>query len=279
MESQTASQPRPDRQANLAARLAELDEYSAAEAVCRARSTMSNSVGDRIARSMPLGHSRGAAAFQRIAKGGAILSRDHLQQSGTSIEGGEAERVLGTTGDVFTYAGPFRYPGTSCGFIFRPTIETTRATDSVATPFDSGAILHHLRPHDTTSQQKLFLSQYELPVPDYRVYMSRLLCTLFASPWDYIDGVDPDVRGPITVEGGDTRRWTFEVRFEKELSLMGALAAVVLPVALAADLPTEIAVWKREGVRVKYYLTPEPSETSWKFLHEASVSYLREILS
>jgi hypothetical protein len=162
---------------------------------------------------------------------------------------------------------------------FKPELETNFAGTAVSTPFDSGGVFTHLRPSDRREDQIAFVRQHEMPVPEYRDYFQRSLTILFASPWNYIDGTGPDFAGPISTDGGDARRWTFEVRFRKELSLTGVLRGVILPVALAVTLTSEIAVWRRAGVDVRYYLVPDPSQaTEWQLLYNASVQSLREWL-
>ena len=117
---------------------------------------------------------------------------------------------MGTVDCVFTFASPFRYPETSCGFVFDLKIEQDHGADAVATPFDSGGVVKHLRPSEPLADQVDFLRKHELPVPDYRDYLEACLGVLFASPWDYVENVGPDVEGPIEIEENPRtpRSWT-----------------------------------------------------------------------
>jgi len=270
---------RSARAENLLRLLRELDNYVSTEPVCQERRAERSATASSFGASVPLSHSRGAASFRTIARDGVLLSRSELERAGVALAKGNAERTLQTSDDVFTYVGAFRYPSTSCGFFFKPEMERTGPGRAVATPFDSGAILKHLKPRDDGEDRVAFLRRHEMPVPEYREYFQHYLRLLFSSPWDYIEGNGPDVVGPIPLDGGDSRRWTFEVRFKKEVPLAGVLMAVILPVVLAATMTREIAIWKRSGVHVRYYMAPDPAIASeWRSLHEASISYLKEWL-
>ena len=261
---------------NLQRLIGDIAAYAAGEKTCQARQAKPHQEVSSMAKSMPLGHSSGTAPFHRIAKVGSILSREELQHRGVEPAGGTTEQALGTLSYVFTYVGPLRYPGTSCGFYFRPKTEETFADGAIATPFDSGGV-KYLRPTDSLDERIVYVRRNELPVPDYREYFARCLALLYYSPWDYVDGKGPDMAGPIEVRGGDARRWTFEARFKGELPLSGSLSAVILPGAVGALLASEVAAWKTAGVVVIYYPTPDPNEaTSWQFLLDKSVDYVRE---
>lgn len=264
---------------NLSRLLAELDTYVSGEPVCQERRTTISPTTPSFGALLPLGHSRGAASFRTVAKDGVLFSRAQLEHGGTVLPGGDTEKALQTTDYVFTYVGALRYPATSCGFFFKTDLEQDRSGGAIAAPFDSGAILKHVNLKDVGEDRIAFLRRHEMPVPEYREYFQHHLRLLFSSPWDYVDGKGPDVAGPIPVDGGDARRWTFEVRFTREIRIAGVLMAAILPVALAATMTEEISVWQRAGVHVRYYVAPDPALTAeWQSLCEASISYLKEWL-
>ncbi len=189
-----------------------------------------------------------------------------------------AEAILGTEDAVFTYTAPFRYPETSCGLLFNVALERHRTADAVATPFDSGSTLRHLRPNDSRAEQLAFVHSHELPVPDYRLALEKLL-RHFASPWDYVDGKDPLPTWPIPVEGGDWRRWTFEVRFRDMIRLRGSLLAAFLPTRVASRqrVSRRIAEWKRAGVDVELYRAPQTDD--WQILLRLGVEYVKKLFA
>jgi hypothetical protein len=194
------------------------------------------------------------------------------------LGGASVESLLETEDSVFSYAAPFRYPATSCGFLFKTELEQNLAAQAVATPFDSGGTIRHLRPNDSTADQIAFVRAHELPVPEYRQLLAKLLDRFFASPWDYVAGREPQQPWPIAVEGGDWRRWTFEVRFRDEIRLSNSVLAVFLPVAVASErrVLRQIAQWRTTGVDVKLFRSPRTGD--WRTLQRLSVEYLESYL-
>jgi hypothetical protein len=256
----------------------QLESYGADQSECRERRLKPDPSARSLSTAMPLGHACGAASFQSVVRDGRICSRETLERRGIVLAGGNTERTLGTAGDVFTYVGPLRYPGTSCGFLLNPVIERRFTATALATPFDSGAI-HKFGSHMSAEDQVAFLRRHQMPVPEYREYFWRYLVFLFKSARHYVDGTGPDLSGPVRLESGDTRRWTFEVRFASELPLAGSLVTVILPVALAASMSGHVVEWRRAGVQVRYYQIPDPgSATNWALLYDESVRCLNEIL-
>lgn len=234
----------------------------------------------RIAHQTPLSHATGRDTLLAILLQGGLLSGPGQVDRGLlRPESGppSVEAILGTEDAIFTYTAPFRYPETSCGLLFKVALEQSRSSDAVATPFDSGSTIRHLRPRDSQEEQIDFVRSHELPVPHYRVALERLL-RHFASAWDYIDGTDPFPSWPIPVEGGDWRRWTFEVRFRDMIQLNGSLLAAFLPVAVASHprVAPKIARWRQVGVEVRYLRTPRTDD--WRALRRMSIEYIRELL-
>ncbi len=244
-------------------------------------STAPGRLARRVSRDLPLSHSTGRARFRSVVEGGRLLSLEKLVELGWRQlpESGEppTEVVLGTADSVFTFAAPFRYPATACGFLFKTDVERDRADQAVATPFDSGGTVHYLRPSDPRGAQVAFVRDHELPVPGYRSVLALFLEHLFDSPWDYVDGTGPRLQGPIAVEGGDWRRWTFEVRFTDELRLAGSLSAILVPVAVAsqAAVRERLAVWRRAGVVIRIFRS---APGAWQQLQRLSVKVLSEYL-
>jgi hypothetical protein len=273
----------PGQLENLKRLLGAIETFAAGDEICRKRQSSPDPAARSLAGSLPLGHSRGAAHLKSIAEEGGIFSRIELERRGVALTaGGNTERVLGTADDVFTYVGPLRYPGTSCGLFFKPNTELIFSSTAVATFFDSGGILKHWPPNHLANSDDAkitYLRRNEMAVPDYREYLWRCLVLLFASPWHYVDGTGPDVSGPAQVDRDDARGWTFEVRFARALPLAGTLMGVILPAWLGFSLLEAIAAWKRAGVDVKFYETPDANEANeWKSLQKESLRYLAERL-
>ncbi|MCI0535120.1 MAG: hypothetical protein L0Z50_07820 [Verrucomicrobiales bacterium] len=123
-----------------------------------------------------------------------------------------------------------------------------------------------------------FLRKAELPVPEYREYFRMTLEAFYASPWHYVDGVGPDTPLPISLSGGDARRWTFEIRFKTELSLGQHLIAVFLPAAVAsADTVLEhTAEWANRGVSVRPYRMRQ--DAGGRELFDETVRFIKDYL-
>lgn len=239
-------------------------------------------ISEALSQKLPLSHSTGRAAFLGIVQQDRILSVEKLIELGMRQRPGPEnptiEMVLGTENSVFTYAAPFRYPETACGFLFGANVEHEHAREAVATPFDSGGVIHHLRPADSLDEKIRFVRDHELPVPSYRSLLALFMEGLFASPWDYVNGAEPLRRGPIPVMGGDWRRWTFEVRFENEIRLIPSLLAVILPVDVAseASIRVKIARWRQQSVDVRIFQASRSNP--WQQLQRLSVEFLEEYM-
>ena len=202
--------------------------------------------------------------FDSVAEDGSLFSQIELIRRGKVDAPNPANRstesILGTANDVFTYAGPCRYRKprwpSGVGLIFRWHTEEDRSDEAVATPFDSGAVFDRLRPNDPEREQIDFVRRHELPVPGYRQLLQQYLSAFFADPIDYIQGTDPEPVWPISIAGGDARRWTFEVHFRERLSVNHQLAAVFVPKKIAGKSPrtmAQIGRWRSMGVDVRAY--------------------------
>jgi hypothetical protein len=257
----------------------ELDRFLEGHESCVLREARHGLRAQSMTASLPLGHSQGQATFRSTVRDGFLLSQAELRRRGRKIAGDGLEDMLGTADDVFTFVGSIRYPLTACALLFAAELERVAGNDAIATPFDSGGIVKHFKPTDG-SERGAFLRRHELPVPEYRSYLTRMLSLFFQSPLDYVDGNAPDLGWPIAIDGGDWRRWTFEVRFGKRIPLSpGMLVGVVLPVALAATMAREIAMWQTEGVHVRFYIVPERNpETVWQVMRMEATALIRGLV-
>jgi hypothetical protein len=238
---------------NLQRLLRELRCY--ADTIPEGGSPATDGESQNLAAQMPLCHVTSSQGFQSISHDRRILSKRRLTSIPREpLPKQDFDCILGTDDDVFTFAGPARYPGRAA-FLWIHPIETASSEEKTATPFDTGAVKDFLRPTDCESEQVAFVRSHEMPVPGYRSYLEHYLRVCFLSPWDYVSGTGPKVDGPIRVEGGDERRWTFEVRFRQELFIEEHLAAVVVPRALSlhSKMIEMTAHWKKMGAKVYSY--------------------------
>jgi hypothetical protein len=203
---------------------------------------------------MPLSHGGLSAYLGPIFRGGELKSARLLaEEKDTTLTAETNDSILGTDDSVFTFAGPSLYHPSEYALIFAHSAE--HGVVASASPFDSGSVFKHLRPHDSREEQISFFRHYVLPVPEYREYLARFLQICFATPRHYVGGQGPDFSGPIEVFDGDDRRWTFEVRFQRRLQLDGSLVALILSRAVRtkSELSKLIDEREGEGLVVKTY--------------------------
>ena len=245
-----------------------------------------------MARLIPLAVSFPASACAATVKCGARLSQKELHRRGLRgpVDPACDEQCLGTANDVFTYASTFRYRPGACtgmadpaggiGLLFSHAVETLRAKGScTATPFDSGAVFKYLRPSDTREAQEAFVRDHELPVPGYRDLLARYLQHCFDAPSDYLSDVGPNAQWPLHVEGGDARRWTFEVRFPEQLSINEELEAAFYPskLSLSESLQTQWDKWEASGTKVRSYMVRR-DVSAFDSLEQEGRKYIGELL-
>ncbi len=224
---------------------------------------------------MPLSHATNNGVFEKILKGGHLLSQD---QSG--VARGRAETTLGTTDAVFFYAAAFTYPNSECGFLFLPSVEVDFKMTATATPFDSGAMAHRVTPPAPYAGGVAFVRDHELPVPAYR----ELLATILR---DYTPGADayladPAFRcvcgvsrdHPFGLVGLDGRGNTFEVRLPQQVAA-GAphLRAVFVR---NGHEPRGLHRFSADGVEIVRYTANDDADTKFTALREASVDFILE---
>jgi hypothetical protein len=241
----------------------------------------SSGAAARLSDSLYLAHSTSGEKFSEICASGFLDSAARLAAArGEVLAPTRDEVVLGTAGSVFFYVSPFRYPNTTCGFLFAKTLESHRSDDGVATPFDSGGLLGRFTRPDPAELPRAFLARHGLPIPEHRRYLGLSMAVLFNKPGDYFEGTDPLWPGPIGLTGGDHRRWTHEVRIPDRVFVRGShLQAVFSPRArVAADPEVEgLFQWcAREGVDRILFDTPR--ENDFEALRQECLAYIRRQL-
>ena len=253
----------------------------------RRRSAAPHSACARLAERLPLMHSCPKRAFMRALNDGALFSRAELYRRGVDPMRQCAEVDLETEDFAFTYVGVFALPQFPCGFAFSPRCEE-REDMVVATPFDSGGLVKHFRPQNSPFRR------LRLPA---RSYVRRFLETLFADPWDYMDGKGPDCPGPVPIQGDDPRSYTWEVRFQNRIPFFSFpnpaspdasggpgpphtwLQAVILPVSVTHNLLRRgpawetVRRWEDRGVSV------EPYDAETRRLREVGEEFVREFVT
>jgi hypothetical protein len=239
---------RIQREANLDRMCKELQDYSLTQVPPPADQIPG--LARRLSESIFLANSSTPDNFARICsaecaipgaagpRGGFIASQKFLSvMNGVPVNPLKCEAAMGTSGDVFFYLAPFRYPRTACGLLFSTTLENGHRDDGVGTPFDSGGLHRHLTRTNPSESARTFLERHELPIPQHRQYLAYSLQFLFGSPEDYIEGNEPLNPGPLGLAEGDTRgrppdprRWTHEVRLPDRVFVRtGHLQAVFAP--------------------------------------------------
>ncbi len=159
-----------------------------------------------VAARMPLALSFPVDAAGPIRRSGGFCSQQERVRRGLQarVDPESPESRLGTDDDVFTFASTFRYrPGSidptdpsGVGLFYGPAVESPASPDpSTATPFDTGGVFEHLRPHDAEADQIQFVRDHELPVPDYRDLLARYLCHCFDHPTHYLADRGPNGNG------------------------------------------------------------------------------------
>lgn len=234
---------------------------------------------------MPFSHATSLDTFGKVCDAGELLSLEKLHADpGFDWSAHPVETTLNTRSCVFVYAGPFRYPGTACGFLFRPGLAEARRDDGVATPFDSGGLLHHHGPPGN-EDPLAFLRRHDLPLPEYREYHMLVLDLLFDDPWHYVDGVAPARDGPmqfVVKPTTDARRWTFEIRLQDRLPVKPHLQAIFVPnTVLGMPSGTKMCSWCRAGGVdiIDYHAERAANKANFRELQRRSESYIRTLVS
>jgi hypothetical protein len=263
------------RKANLNRLCEELDAYSASQVP--PPPTHPSPLAEKLSNSLFLSNSSTPETFAHICQSRTLFSRERLASQGIPVKPGRAEVAMGTANCVFFYLAPFRYPRSACGLLFAGSLESERSPEATATPFDSGALHTHFKRTDPFEAAQTFLARHDLPIPDHRVYLQRSLRLLFRSPEDYLNRIDPLSAGPLGLSGGDSRRWTHEVRIPDSVSVATHLqAAFASHSVIAADRNIQsLFEWcEREGIDAERFHAREGLE--FVDLESRSIDYLRK---
>ena len=236
---------------------------------------------DRIAYMLPISTATSIANASKIIESRRLYSKKRLIEMGLSKKKGKKtpEEIFGTDRAVFFFCAPFAYPDTDCGFLFKPEIENVFSNHATTSPFDSGGLLEKFTINSSDKDPVSFLKNHLLPPVDHRKLLCESLMYLFAAPLDYIYGDDPIRNGPIPLSGGDRRRWTHEVRIEKDISIEKHLEAVFVPINRTIEKNLEIFLTKckYEKIPVKKFVAP--THGKFEALKMECIDYLEDILN
>ena len=228
-----------------------------------------------------LAHSTADEKFAEICEAQSLVSKSTFAASGKmELEPTCDEAVLGTSNDVFFYVAPFRYPRTTCGFLFAPTLELAHKDTGVATPFDSGGLIRHVMRQNPEELVQEFLARHELPIPEHRQYLSHVMTTLFGKAEHYVEGIAQCNPCPIGLSGGDQRRWTHEVRIPGTVQVEGNphLAAIFAPIRATSDLRVEALLRWCDLMSVEKILFETPKADDFAELQRACLTYIKRAL-
>lgn len=191
-----------------------------------------------------------------------------------------AEAVLETAGFVFLYAGSFRYPETSCGFLFRPALEDNHRDTGCASPFDSGGLLRHFV-YAGSGHPPSFHRQHEIPLPEHRNLLALTLDLCFGDPLDLVrlrsaHGLPPS---PFGIAGGDLRRYTHEVRIPDFVPVRSEHLEAVFVGGNVTDIPAleDLAEWcGQHGVSFERF--DAPGDGDYEELRKRATGYIERKL-
>lgn len=274
-----------DLNANLVRLRGELLKHRDLCNACLSRHNTSLGQAIPLAMNLPLSLATSSDALESIWGAQTIKSQRDLN-GGLSKKKSDGsytdEVILHTDDDVFFFAGPFRYPVNSgpCGLIFSPEIESKLSNRKIATPFDSGGLLNHFKPLNTSLTPIEFVRANEMPVPDYRTYLGEFIATTFHEPTDYLhDDNAPACDTPMLVKSkdpnADARQWTFEVRCQGPVPMDAPLMAIIIERALAQSgdwAEDMMMVLKSRGVVFTLFDTVDGSD--WEILKEQGQKFL-----
>lgn len=229
---------------------------------------------------MPLTHAAPLGKLKVILESKALLSQEQV-----GVRRGAAETLLETADDVFLYIGAFSYPGTECGFLFVPSVESGRRDDAIATPFDSGALVSGkgITPPAPYTDGIAYVRDHELPVSDFRSLLARVIADYSAGPGDYLNEPDDFVcscgaerEHPFGLSGGDRRAGSFEVRLPQRVPLLPPHLRAVF-VRKGYELP-ELSPLFASGVTIERYEADSTDPVFFHALRSACISFIKEHL-
>ncbi|MDJ0840136.1 MAG: hypothetical protein QNK37_26730 [Acidobacteriota bacterium] len=207
----------------------------------------------RLSQRMPLSHGTASKNFLSILQSEHLLT--HAEKYGKTPPADSDEVLLGTQDFVFFYAAPFGYPKSTCGFLFKTTLEHGYRDSGEATPFDSGGLNHHLKTSFNLTERRVFLEKHKLPIPNYREYLELFLVQCFDTPEDYIEGNPPVIKPVDLDDHTNERSWLMEVRIPGNVPVQAHLLAVWMPKAkFGVDAFVRFRLYcKKNNVYVKHF--------------------------
>lgn len=228
----------------------------------------------KLAWSLPLSHAVNPKAFEGICQSKFLYAQSRLVELGIRSPGETHETQLGTDAFVFFFVGPFSYPETSCGFLFKADMEKDHTAQGRAVPFDSGGLLKVFNRQDDRKTHKQFLQDHLIPIPEHRDLLSLTLTHTFQHIEDYIAKNEPV--NTTYVEGGDERRWTHEVQIQADIPIQIGLEAVFLERDLGTmtEIRRLLGSWARHGVTIVDF--EATIDDDYEILVNECQSYLRE---
>jgi hypothetical protein len=262
----------------------------------------------QLAEALPFSRAHSPAGFEAIATSRQDLAtrrvKELIRQHTSRDQPTCTESWLHTDDCVFYYLSGFGYPHTEAGFLFRNSL----AAGGLASPFDSGALWEWLDwpgcpPAGTTAQQSKdqraaaardFLASHTMSAAECRAYLAQILTHRFASPADYLGGLDPiphDPHGlsPCPGKQVDHRRWTFEMRLPTDHPdfpsppppLPGPHLEAVFhreSIASSSQVKQFLRDCRLAGVR-RVSFRPRGNEDAFKALKRAGLDYLEAKLN
>lgn len=227
---------------------------------------------------MFLANSCSREAFREICVSDKLLSQTQVALNRKEEERAEtAESVLGTADYVFFYLGPFRYPGTDCGLLFKRSLEDHRHDDGCASPFDSGGLVRYMQRPNPSETLRSFHSRHELPIPSHRELLALTLDLCFDTPSNYLTATDANLlrASPFGLTGGDLRRYTHEVRIPQSIPLRTKhLEAAFVAGPLGDTTAVEdFAEWCLQS-GVHYQRFSRPGEGDFNALRREAIGYI-----
>ncbi len=229
--------------------------------------------------SLPLSNTFPVKTFASICGQGYLRSQADLITDGVMKRPSEptTEQQLGTDTSVFFFLAPFSYPNTQCGILFKKELQKAYKSKSNASPFDSGGLINHFK-LPIGIAPKDFLNRHLLPVPGHEELLETSLVYLFKDPKDYIFGEDPLHSGPVTLTGGDRRRWTHEVRIASPIPVYEptGIEAVFLMKDRLTDPEIEnfLTYCKTHGIlRIRF---DAPFDQAFDTMKKLCISYIED---
>lgn len=225
-----------------------------------------------LATNLPLSHGMSGDGFRAICRTGSLYSQKRLVELGVLKSRTSTETSLGTDASVFFFVGPFAYPNTNSGFLFKATLEKEFADSGFATPFDTGGLLKIFKRPDPTQPVDDFFAEHTLPLVAHRNLLALTLHHSFAQPQDYLLGTDP-IEATYVTEG-DRRRWTHEVQIQADIPIHIALEAVFFDRYYRnfREVMDRLKTFKHNGVAIRNV----PRRGSFKQLVKECTKYLKE---